>query len=169
VQDLLAVDHERDSRCGRLGSRPVTGERAERFVVFSLRLLALSFAAVGIAFIAAPDGTLGVLTDLGDVFGGFTPAPETTEQFWLGLGFAYMVVIAGICLVTSFDVVRYRPLLLVLAAGKAASSLSTLAFFVFDEDVFAYLLNFLVDGFLVGVALLLWSLAGRVGEPAAPS
>jgi hypothetical protein len=78
-------------------------------------------------------------------------------------------VIAGICLVTSFDVVRYRPLLLVLAAGKAASSLSTLAFFVFDEDVFAYLLNFLVDGFLVGVALLLWSLAGRVGEPAAPS
>ena len=147
----------------------MTGERAERFVVFNLRLLALSFAAVGVVFIAAPDGTLGVLTDLGDVFGDFTPAPETTEQFWLGLGFAYMVVIAGICLVVSFDVVRYRPLLLVLAAGKAASSLSTLAFFVFDEDVFAYLLNFLVDGFLVGVALLLWSLAGRVGEPAAPS
>ena len=36
-------------------------------------------------------------------------------------------------------------------------------------DVFAYLLNFLVDGFLVGVALLLWTLAGRIGEPAAPS
>jgi hypothetical protein len=147
----------------------VTGERAERFVVFNLRVLALSFALVGTIFIVAPDGTLGVLSDLGDAIGDFTPAPETVEQFWLGLGFAYMVVIAGICLVVSFDVVRYRPLLLVLAAGKAASSLSTLGFFLFDEDVFAYLLNFVVDGFLVGVALLLWSLAGRIGEPAAPS
>ena len=112
---------------------------------------------------------LDAITDLGDEIGDFTPAPETVEQFWLGLGFAYMVVIAGICLVVSLDVVRYRPLLLVLAAGKAASSLSTLGFYLFDADVFAYLLNFLVDGFLVGVALLLWSLAGRIGEPAAPS
>jgi hypothetical protein len=147
----------------------VTGERAERFVVFNLRLLALSFALVGILFIAAPDGVLDAITDLGDEIGDFTPAPETVEQFWLGLGFAYMVVIAGICLVVSLDVVRYRPLLLVLAAGKAASSLSTLGFYLFDADVFAYLLNFLVDGFLVGVALLLWTLAGRIGEPAAPS
>ncbi len=147
----------------------MTGERAERFVVFNLRLLALSFALVGTLFIVAPDGVLDAITDLGDEIGDFTPAPETVEQFWLGLGFAYMVVIAGICLVVSLDVVRYRPLLLVLAAGKAASSLSTLGFFLFDEDVFAYLLNFLVDGFLVGVALLLWTLAGRIGEPAAPS
>jgi hypothetical protein len=147
----------------------VTGERAERFVVFNLRLLALSFALVGTIFLVAPDGTLGVLSDLGEEIGDFTRAPETTEQFWLGLGFAYMVVITGICLVVSFDVVRYRPLLLVLAAGKAASSLTTLGFYLFDQDVFAYLLNFIVDGFLAGVALFLYSLAGRVGEPAAPS
>jgi hypothetical protein len=152
-----------------IGSRAVTGERAERFVVFNLRVLALSFALVGTIFIVAPDGTLGVLSDLGDAIADFTPAPETVEQFWLGLGFAYMVVIAGICLVVSHDVVRYRPLLLVLAAGKAASSLTTLGFYLFDTDVFAYLLNFLVDGFLAGAALLLWSLAGRIGEPAAPS
>jgi hypothetical protein len=147
----------------------MTGDRAERFVVLNCRLLAATFAVVGILFIAAPDGVLGVLDDVGDWFGGFSPAPETTEQLWLGLGFAYMMVITGICLVVSLDVVRYRPLLLVLAAGKAASSLSTLGFYVFDEDVFAYLLNFLVDGFLVGVALFLWSVAGRVGAPAAPS
>jgi hypothetical protein len=147
----------------------VTGARAERFVVLNLRLLAASFAIVGILFIAAPDGVLDVISDLGDVIGSFPRAPETVEQFWLALGFAYMVVIAGICLVVQLDVVRYRPLLLVLAAGKAASSLSALAFFVFDDDVFIYLLNFLVDGFLVGVSLLLWSVAGRVGEAAAPS
>ena len=99
----------------------------------------------------------------------FAPAPETAEQLWLALGFAYMTVITGICLVVSTDVVRYRPLLLVLAAGKAASSLTALGFYLFDEDVFAYLLNFLVDGFLVGVSLLLYALAGGSESPAAPS
>lgn len=147
----------------------MTGQRAERFVVACLRLLALTFALVGTLFIVAPDGVLGVISDLGDAIGDFPAAPETTEQFWLALGFAYMVVIAGICAVASTDVVRFRPLLLVLAAGKAASSLSALGFFLFDEDVFIYLLNFLVDGSLVGVALMLWALAGRVGAPAAPS
>ena len=149
----------------------MTGERAERFVVFNLRLLAATFAVVGILFIAMPDGVLQALDDVGDwlPLGTFSPAPETTEQLWLGLAFAYMVVIAGICLVTQADVVRYRPLLLVLAAGKAASSLTTLGFYLFDDDVFAYLLNFLVYGLLVFVALFLWSLAGRVGQPAAPS
>jgi hypothetical protein len=147
------------------------GERAERFVVLNLRLLAASFATVGLLFIVAPDGTLGALDDFGDwlPLGQFAAAPDTAEQLWLALGFAYMTVITGICLLASFDVVRYRPLLLVLAAGKAASSLAALGFYLFDADVFPYLLNFLVDGFLVGAALLLWALAGRVGEPAAPS
>jgi hypothetical protein len=149
----------------------LTGERAERFVVLNLRLLAASFAVVGILFIATPDGVLNVISDLGNwlPLGRFTRAAETTEQFWLALGFAYMVVIAGICLVVQFDVVRYRPLLLVLAAGKTASSLSALGFYLFDQDVFIYLLNFVVDGYLALLALFLWSLAGRVGEPAAPS
>jgi len=145
------------------------GARAERFVVLNLRLLAVGFAVVGVLFIATPDGVLDAITDLGDGIGSFTPAPETVEQFWLALGFAYMVVIAGICLVTQLDVVRYRQLLLVLAAGKTASSLAALGFYLFDSHVFIYLLNFLVDGALVGVSLLLWSVAGRIGEPAAPS
>ena len=147
----------------------MTGERAERFVVLSLRLLAASFAVVGILSIAVPNGVLDVISDLGDALGSFPRAPETDERLWLALGFAYMVVITGICLVAQSDPVRYRPLLLVLAAGKAASSLAALAFFVFDQDVFIYLLNFLVDGFLVGASLLLWSITGRIGEPAAPS
>ena len=143
------------------------GENAERFVVANLRLLALSFAVVGLLFLLAPDGTLGVIDDLGDALGDFTPAPETQEQLWLSLGFAFMVVITGICLVVQADVVRYRPLLLVLAAGKAASSLTSLAFFLFDTDVFAYLLNFIVDGSLTLAALWLWSLAGTIPRRAA--
>jgi nitric oxide reductase large subunit len=152
----------------QLLSAPMQGPRAERFVVVSLRLLALSFAVVGILFIAVPNGTLDVISDFGEWFGNHTRAPHGDEQLWLSLGFAYMVVITGICLVVQADVVRYRPLLLVLAAGKTASSLATLAFFVFDEQVFAYLLNFLLDGSLVLIALGLWALAGRVGRPVDP-
>lgn len=144
------------------------GEKAERFVVMSLRLLAVSFAVVGILFIAVPSGVLDTISDLGDSLGGFTRAPHGQEQLWLGLAFAYMVVITGICLVAQADVVRYRPLLLVLAAGKTASSLGSLGFYLFDQDVFIYLLNFLVDGFLAVAALWLWSLSGRVDRPMTP-
>jgi hypothetical protein len=144
------------------------GARAEAFVVLSLRLLAASFAVVGILFIAVPSGVLDTISDLGEQIGSFAQAPHTQEQLWLALAFAYMVVITGICLVAQADVARYRPLLLVLAVGKTASSLGSLGFYVFDEDVFIYLLNFLVDGFLALAALWLWSLAGRVGRAAAP-
>ena len=144
------------------------GPAAERFVVLNLRLLAGTFAMVGLLFIAVPSGVLDVISDVGGWFGSFPRAPHTQEDLWLALAFAYMVVITGICLVVGADVVRYRPLLLVLAAGKTASSLGALGFFAFDEDVFTYLLNFLVDGFLALLALWLWVLAGRIGRPADP-
>ncbi len=144
------------------------GETAERFAVLSLRLLAASFAVVGILFIVVPSGVLETISDLGEWLGNDTRAPHTQEDLWLALGFAYMVVITGICLVAQADVVRYRPLLLVLAAGKTASSLGSLAFFLIDERVFIYLLNFLVDGFLALLALWLYGLAGRIGRSPAP-
>ncbi|HSI80842.1 MAG TPA: hypothetical protein VK919_09350 [Solirubrobacterales bacterium] len=148
-----------------------TGERAERVAVIGLRLLAAAFALVGLLFIVMPDGLLGALDDVGEwlPLGDFDPAPETAQQLWLALGFAYMVVIAGICVIAQADVVRYRPMLLVLAAGKLASSLAGLGFYIFDAPVFAYLLNFVVDGSLVAIVLALWVLAGRAPEPAAPS
>ena len=145
------------------------GETAERFVVLSLRLLAVTFAVVGILFIAVPSGVLDVISDVGEWLGNNTRAPHTQEDLWLALGFAYMVVITGICLLAQADVVRYRPLLLVLAAGKTASSLGSLAFFLIDEHVFIYLLNFLVDGSLALLALWLYALAGRIGRSPPPA
>ena len=133
-----------------------------------MRFLAVSFAVVGTLFIATPDGVIDVIDDLGDAIGSFATGAETEQKFWLALGFAYMVVITGIALVVQSDVVRFRPLLLVLAAGKAASSLAALAFYVADDDVFIYFLNFLVDGSLVLISLWCWSLAGRV-EAARPA
>ena len=137
-------------------------EAAERLVVLTMRALAATFAVVGLLFLATPDGVIERIDEVGDWFGDFSKGTDTDQRFWLGLGFAYMTVITGIALLVSLDVVRYRPLLLVLAAGKAASSLTTGAFFAFDDDVFIYLLNFLVDGSLVVTSLFCWSLAGRV-------
>jgi nitric oxide reductase large subunit len=144
------------------------GPAAERFVVLNLRLLAVTFAVVGILFVAVPSGVLDVISDVGEWLGNDTRAPHTQEYFWLALAFAYMVVITGICVLAQSDVVRYRPLLLVLAAGKTASSLGTLAFFLIQEQVFICLLNFLVDGFLALLALSLFVLAGRIGRPIDP-
>lgn len=144
------------------------GPAAERFVVFNLRLLAVTFAVVGLLFISVPNGVLDTISDVGEWFGNETRAPHGEAQLWLALAFAYMVVITGICLVAQADPVRYRALLLVLAAGKTASSLGSLGFFLFDQQVFIYLLNFLVDGFLAVFALVLWSLAGRIGRPVDP-
>ena len=56
----------------------MTGQAAERFVVVSLRLLAATFAVVGLLFLIAPDGTLSALDDLGDwlPLGAFSPRPR---------------------------------------------------------------------------------------------
>ena len=134
--------------------------------MLTMRGLAITFAVVGILFIANPDGVIGRLDQVGDWLGDFPSGPPTEEKFWLALGFAYMVVITGLALVISLDPRRYRPMLLVLAAGKAASSLAAGAFYL-DNDVFIYLLNFLVDGGLVLLALGCWSLTGRI-EARAP-
>ncbi len=141
------------------------GEAAERFVVFSLRVLAVAFAVVGLLYLIVPSPTLDLISDVGELLGNHHRAPHTQEYMWLSLGFAYMVVITGICLIAQADVVRYRPLILLLAAGKAASSLTSLAFFLIQGQVFGYLLGFLVDGSLILLALWLWSLVGRIDRP----
>lgn len=144
----------------------MTATRAERIVVVTMRLLAVAFAVTGILFIAAPDGVIDTIGDVGDELGDFAAGADSDQKLWVGLAFAYMVLVTGIALLVQADVTRFRPLLLLLAAGKAASSLTAGAFFLFDQDVFAYLVNFVVDGALVAVALACWVLAGRVGAAA---
>lgn len=141
----------------------MSGAAAERAVVLTMRVLALAFGISGVLYIAAPDWFVDRIGDVGDRIGGFADGPPTGHKLWLGLAFAYMAVITAIALVVSTDVARFRPFLLVLALGKAASSLAALGFFLLDRDVFLYLLNFLVDGALVGVAMACWALSGRIG------
>jgi hypothetical protein len=147
----------------------VSAGQTERLVVLTLRGLALTFAVVGILFIATPNGMLGRIDDVGNWIGSFPAAPQSDEKLWLALAFAYMTVITGIALLVSTDVGRYRPFLLVLAAGKAASSLAAGAFFVFGDNVFIYLLNFLVDGFLVFLVLGCWVVSAPLERAVAPT
>jgi hypothetical protein len=134
-----------------------------------MRALALTFAVVGLLFIITPNGVLGRMDDVGNWIGSFHTAPQSDEKLWLALGFAYMTVITGMALVISTDVGRYRPFLLVLATGKAASSLAAGAFFVFGDDVFIYLLNFLVDGSLVLIVLGCWVISAPLERRVAPT
>jgi hypothetical protein len=140
---------------------------AERTVVLTMRFLAAAFAVTGVLFLVTPDGVISTIDDVGDRLGSFSEGPDSDQKLWVALSFGYMTVIAGVALVVSIDVARHRPLLLVLAAGKLASSLPAGAFFVLDDDVFAYLLTFVVDGSLVAVSLACWVLAGRVRERSA--
>ena len=137
---------------------------AERAVALTMRGLAIGFAVVGILFISAPDGVIDTLDDVGDALGSFASGPKTDQKLWLALGFAYMTVITGLALVIATDPRSYRPFLLVLAAGKAASSLAAGAFYAFDREVFAYLANFVVDLSLVGMALGCWALLGHTAH-----
>src|ERR1700730_3157675 len=105
---------------------PVSPGRAERTSVITMRALTVTFAVVGLLFLITPDVVIGRVDDLGNELGSFAAGPRSSEKLWLGLAVAYMTVITGIALVVSLDVGRYRALLLVLAAGKAVSSLTCL-------------------------------------------
>lgn len=147
---------------GQLGWRPVQGEAAERFVVFGLRVAAVCFVVVGLLYLFVPSPTLDVISDVGELLGNHNRAPHTQEYMWLS---AWLRLHGGDhrhLPDRQADVVRFRPLILLLAAGEAASSLTSLAFFLTQGQVFAYLLGFLVDGSLILLSIWLWALVGRI-------
>ena len=58
----------------------MSGRRAENLVVLTMRQLAVSFAVVGILFIATPDGVIHTIDDFGSNFGSFARGPDTQEK-----------------------------------------------------------------------------------------
>ena len=67
--------------------------RPDRLALLTLRVLALSFAAVGTLFWLAPDATLASLDATGALFGEFAPTPATGARLWLSLSVAYMLLV----------------------------------------------------------------------------
>jgi len=132
------------------------------------RLLAWTFAVVGLTFLLAPNGTVRFINAAGAVFRVFPPAPESDLRFWLSLGFAYMVLVTVLAWRIADDPRGNRALMPVLAAGKFASSFTCLLFFLFAQPTFLYLLNFLVDGSIVLIVLSCYFWLAVVEQAAHP-
>jgi hypothetical protein len=147
--------------------------RLDSFAVLVLRSLAVSFAAVGLVFLLAPDATLSFLDSAGALFGRFDPTPKTGARLWLALAVAYMLLVTLLAWLAQRDLSKARPYLGLLFAGKAASSLLALAAYASVSTSFPYLANFIVDGAIAlvvawlfvsapGLAASRVSAAGRV-------
>jgi hypothetical protein len=126
----------------------------ERLARLNVVVLMWAFVAVGTLFLLVPDGVVAFTNRIG-AWLGFPEAPPTGFRLWLSLATGYMVLVSVLAHLIQRDVHRNRGLLLVLAAGKLASSLTCLAFYLFSLGAFGYLLNFLVDGAIVLDCLLL--------------
>lgn len=137
----------------RLTCRAVRRLHPEQTVALIHRLLAMTFAVVGLLFVAAPNATVRAINALGSIFRVFPPAPESELRFWLSLGFAYMVLVTLLAWRIAGDPRGQRALMPLLAAGKFASSFTCLCFFLLQQATFLYLLNFLVDGSIVVLVL----------------
>jgi hypothetical protein len=133
------------------------------------RLLAWTFAVVGLIFLLAPNGTVRTINAAGSLFRVFPPAPESDLRFWLSLGFAYMTLVTVLAWRIANDPRGNRALMPVLATGKFASSFTCLLFFLFDQPTFLYLLNFLVDGSIVMIVLACYLWLGVVEQAARPA
>jgi len=144
-----------------IGGTARAGTEVERLVRLNVVALMWAFIIVGALFFLVPDGVVVFTNLVGSWLGEFSEAPQTGFRLWLSLATAYMVLVSVLAYLIQRDLHGNRPLLLVLAAGKAASSLTCLLFYLFSLDAFGYLLNFLVDGSIVLNCLVLY----RVLDP----
>jgi hypothetical protein len=106
--------------------------------------LAVSFAVVGLLFLAIPGDVLGALNAAGAPL-GLPDAPRAGHSLYLVLAVAYMYVVT---LLAIFMARRpgERAYPTVLVHAKAASALLSIVLFVAHEQYFAYLANFALDG-----------------------
>lgn len=136
--------------------------RPDRLALLTLRVLALSFAVVGMQFLLAPDATLASLDATGAYFGDFPATPATGARLWLALSVAYMLLVTLLAWLAQRDLARARPYLALLFAGKASSSLIALLAYRTVSPTFPYLANFVVDGAIALTVAAIWVAAPRL-------
>jgi hypothetical protein len=136
--------------------------RPDRLAVLTLRVLAISFAVVGMQFLLAPDATLASLDATGAHFGDFPATPATGARLWLALSVAYMLLVTLLAFLAQRDLARARPYLALLVAGKASSSLVALLAYRTVSPAFPYLANFVVDGTIALGVTMIWVAAPRL-------
>ncbi len=117
-------------------------------------VLSIAFAVVGLLFLFFSDGTLALFNRVSESI-GLQGGPEEAAGFYLGLAVSYMYLVSLI----AFLMWRYpqdRRLPLLLINGKAASSLFSAGFFVFDHPLLIYGTNAIVDGAIAAGVFILY-------------
>jgi hypothetical protein len=123
--------------------------------------LAVTFAAVGLVFIAIPGEVLAAFNWLAAGLGWPATATEPyTLYLALAVGYMYIVVLLAWQTARHPDIRAY-PWLLVQAKG--ASAVLSLGLFALQDHYLIYLANFVVDG---AIALAVWWLCLREGQEA---
>jgi hypothetical protein len=118
--------------------------------------LAVVFAAVGLAFVLLPGGTVEAFNAVSRGL-GMREAALGDNHFFVILAGAYMVLVTSLAWsMARFPQQRVYPLL--LAQAKGASALLSFALFLLDRPLLIYLANGVVDGALCAlVVLMAWS------------
>jgi len=123
-------------------------------------LLALGFAAVGCIFLFFPDGVITLFNRLSQPL-QWPVSPPVGFHFYLVLAAGYMYLVS----VLAWLMFRHpaNPVFgILLANGKIATSLLSLAFFLLHAPLLIYLANFVVDG-AIGTGVLIMSRKTRNG------
>ncbi len=116
--------------------------------------LAIAFAAVGFMFGAIPDEVITFFNKMSMTL-SFRPCPSDGCKFYLILAVAYMYIVTVLAVMMyRFPANKYFPILLINA--KLASSFMSFVFFMVHSRYLVYLINFIVDGFIGVLVLVLY-------------
>jgi hypothetical protein len=123
--------------------------------------LAIVFAAVGLAFLVAPDGVLGWFDALSRPL-GMRAAPQEGAAFFriLAVGYMYLVTVLAFLM---YRRPESRFVVRLLIQAKAASAVLSIGFFVFGAPYLIYLANGVCDG-AIAIGLLVLSGSMRRGD-----
>ncbi len=119
-------------------------------------LLFWTFLIVGLMFYFIPNPIINVFNIVSEKIGYFQPLPQNIEKFYLDLAVAYMACVTAIAYMISKNVLKNLNLTPVLIVGKTTSSLISLLSFILYQKALLYLSNFVIDGSIVLIVLVLY-------------
>ncbi len=123
------------------------------YKLVSVVLMSL-FAVTGLLFLLVPEQVIELLNNLSTPL-GMLESPVAGSGFYLILAVAYMYIVTSLAfLMYKHPENPYFPQL--LAQAKIASSLLSLGFFLLHQHYLIYLANFVIDGFIGAIVIILY-------------
>lgn len=113
------------------------------------------FAITGILFLGIPDKVIAFFNSFSSFFGMPESPANGGRNIYLILAVGYMYLVTLLAFLM-FKHPENRYFALLLANAKIASSILSLAFFLLDAQYLIYLSNFIIDGLIGLVALVLY-------------